>query len=153
MNWRFNTILLKDKKFLIAIKMKIKEYININLGFSSYHSILKTFKITFKSWILEICHKIRKCQKQLKFEVLTKLTLKKLEHQKSHSKKVYVDLLKLKALMNNIAVKRANYFYRANKFLHDNSNKTGKWLTALIKGKEKSQHNSNLYKTRGDYVQ
>lgn len=55
--------------------------------------------------------------------------------------------------MNNIAVKEANYFYRANNFFYDNSYETGKWLTTLIKGEEKSQHNSNLYKTRGDNEQ
>lgn len=62
-------------------------------------------------------------------------------------------MLQIKALLNNIAVKEANYFYRPNKFFYDNSYKTGKWLTALIKGEEKSQHNSNLYKTRGDNEQ
>lgn len=62
-------------------------------------------------------------------------------------------MLQIKALLNNIAVKEANYFYRGNKFFYDNSYKTGKWLTALIKGEEKSQRNSNLHKTRGDNEQ
>lgn len=62
-------------------------------------------------------------------------------------------MLEIKALLNNIAVKKANYFYRANKFFYDNSYKTGKWLTALIKGEEKSQHNNFLYKTRDDNEQ
>ena len=64
-----------------------------------------------------------------------------------------MELLQIKALLNNIAIKEANYFYRANKFFYDNSYKTGKWLTALIKGEEKSQHNRNFYKTRGDNEQ
>lgn len=62
-------------------------------------------------------------------------------------------MLQIKALLNNIAVKEANYFYRANNFFYDNSYKTGKWLTALIKREEKSQYNSNLYKTRSDNEQ
>lgn len=48
--------------------------------------------------------------------------------------------------MNNIAAKEANYFYSTNKLFYENSNKTGKWLTALIKTEEDCQHNNNLYK-------
>lgn len=76
MHWRFNTLLLKDKEFLIAIKTKIKEYINVNLVSASYDSILKAFKVTFRSWILGVCHEIRKCQRQEKLELLAKLTIK-----------------------------------------------------------------------------
>lgn len=50
-SWRFSALLLKDKEFLIAIKMKIKKHINFHFGFVSYHNILGAFIVTLRSWV------------------------------------------------------------------------------------------------------